>query len=249
MRKFSIVARSAVAAAVSTISLLGAVSAQAATFAAPTSGIFTFDAGILGYLANATIAATGDATFAGATKTNIFTGSKTYTSAVVTMKLPNVSLSSATAADLLASGASTTGFTVTTKDNLVLSFSDISYNNLDKSISSTIAVNGSVLFSGSALAAAGASVTENFDAANGKGLLTTAPMYLTDGAAQAFAAAFDLPSSLLPTVQGTKFGALAVDVTAAAPVVVPPPIPEPSTYALMGLGLVGIAFAARKRAA
>jgi PEP-CTERM motif len=76
-------------------------------------------------------------------------------------------------------------------------------------------------------------------------------MYLTDGAAQAFAAAFDLPSSLLPTVQGTKFGALAVDVTAAAApvVVVPPPIPEPSTYALMGLGLVGIAFAARKRAA
>ncbi|MEY2840200.1 MAG: hypothetical protein RJB60_2499, partial [Pseudomonadota bacterium] len=92
MRNFSIVARSAVAAAVSTISLLGAVSAQAATFAAPTSGIFTFDAGILGLLANATIAATGDGTFVGATKTNIFTGAKTYTSAVVTMKLPNVSL-------------------------------------------------------------------------------------------------------------------------------------------------------------
>jgi hypothetical protein len=247
MRNFSIVARSAVAAAVSTISLLGAVSAQAATFAAPTSGIFTFDAGILGLLANATIAATGDGTFVGATKTNIFTGAKTYTSAVVTMKLPNVSLSSASAADLVASGAGLTGFTVTTKDNLVLSFSDISYSNADKSISSTIAANGTVLFSGAALSAASATVSENFDAATGKGLLTTAPLFLTDGAAAAFADAFGLSASLLPTVQGTKFGALTVDVTAAAAVT--PSIPEPSTYALMGLGLVGIALASRKRAA
>lgn len=42
------------------------------------------------------------------------------------------------------------------------------------------------------------------------------------------------------------FGTLTSSLTVAAAV---PAIPEPSTYALMGLGLVGIGFAARRRAA
>ena len=41
----------------------------------------------------------------------------------------------------------------------------------------------------------------------------------------------------------TDFGTLSSSLTVA------PAIPEPSTYALMGLGLVGIGFAARRRAA
>lgn len=246
MRIFTTMARNAVAVAVSTVSLMGAVSAQAA---APTSGIFTFDSGILALLSNATIASSGDATFAGATKTNIFTKAVTYTSAVVTMQLPTLSVSSPTAADLMAAAASQTGFTVTTSAGLVLSFSDIIYNNVTHAVSSTIAAGGTTLFAGEALSAASAVVTENFDVATGKGLLTTAPLYLTAGAASAFADAFGIPASLLPTVQSTKFGTLAVDVVAATAAPVTPSIPEPSTYALMGLGLVGIALASRKRAA
>ena len=44
------------------------------------------------------------------------------------------------------------------------------------------------------------------------------------------------------------FGTITTTVNASA-VLTPPAVPEPSTYALMGLGLVGIAAVARRRAA
>lgn len=46
----------------------------------------------------------------------------------------------------------------------------------------------------------------------------------------------------------TDFGTITTTVNASA-VLTPPAVPEPSTYALMGLGLVGVAAVARRRAA
>jgi len=71
---------------------------------------------------------------------------------------------------------------------------------------------------------------------SGLSLTTTAFNHLKDG--------LGLYSIGLIALQGasTDFGSLTSTLTVAA-------IPEPSTYALMGLGLVGIGFAARRRAA
>jgi hypothetical protein len=232
-------------AAAAVVSLSGA---HAATFAAPTDGVFAMDTAILNLLTDVTIASTGNGSFAGVTKTttNLFGVKKvTYTSAVVTLPFDTVSTSSASAADLSGTAQPAAGFTVTTKAGDVLSLSAISYNNSTHMLSSTIAFNNQVVFSGEALSATTATVSENFDAALGLGKLTTSTMYLTDGAANAFASAFGL-ESVVGTIKATAFGALTVDVTAAAPVV---SIPEPSTYALMGLGLVGVALTARKRQA
>ena len=59
-------------------------------------------------------------------------------------------------------------------------------------------------------------------------------------AADALVAAFGLPSFYAGLATGVNFGNLKVDVTA---------VPEPSSYALMGLGLVGMGFVARRRRA
>lgn len=231
--------------AVATAAVAALSSAQAATFAAPTNGIFSMDTSILNMMADATIAATGNGSFAGVTKTttNLLGVKKTvYTSAVVTLPFDSASLSLPTAGDFIGTSLPASGFTVTTKNGDILSLNDFSYSNSSRMLSSTISFNGIELFSGEALSAASVTLNESFNAASGTGKLSTSTMYLTDGAATAFASAFGL-ESYVSTIKSTAFGSLVVDVVG------PAPVPEPSTYALMGLGLIGIALTARKRQA
>ena len=80
---------------------------------------------------------------------------------------------------------------------------------------------------------------------------------LTSTAVDTFAAALKLPNVTKSLLAGLDYGTINIDIGVAlrsgGPVsgkaYTPPPVPEPSTYALMGLGLVAAAYVARRKAA
>ena len=80
---------------------------------------------------------------------------------------------------------------------------------------------------------------------------------LTSAAADTFASALNISPILKPALTMLNYGSITIDIKPAlrsrGPVsgkaYTPPPVPEPSTYALMGLGLVAAAYVARRKAA
>lgn len=220
-------------------SLTVAAAAQAAAFTAPTSAVLTLSSDITAALGSgASISALGSATY-------------NSSSNVLSESFTSVSMSSGAAADLIGLTDAASGFAISAVSGGVsktLNVTGISYSNATKSLSAVLSMDGVQKYSGVFLTSATTpSVSETFNAALGTGLLTTGELNLTTASATSLLSSFGLSTSSLYVgiLKGVNFGTLKVDVTAAAATV--PSVPEPGTYALMGLGLVGIAAVARRR--
>lgn len=206
--------------------------AQAASFNAPTSAVLTLSTDLTGLLgAGTTYTALGDATYNTATRT-------------LTESFTSVNLSNTSATDLIGLTSAASGLRLTASGT-TLDITGLSYDNAGKALSAVLSVNGAQQFSGVFLTTGSVTLGESFNATTGTGLLTTGNLNLSSGAASTLISAFGLPSFYAGLATGVNFGNLKVDVLSPAVAAVP----EPSTYALMGLGLVGMGLVARRRRA
>lgn len=218
-------------AAVAVLATAAVSGAQAAAFNAPTQANLTLSSSIVSLLGSVTINGLGGATYANNTLSESFSSISTSGSG------SSFSLQGLT--------SSTAGFSIVTaatssNPSVTVNITGLSFDTTTKALNATLSVNGTQAYSGLFLQGTSYSVSEAFSATAGTGLLTTDDLKLTNDSAVALLKSLNLSTGLAAFITPVAFGKLTVDVTAAA-------VPEPSTYALMGIGLVGMGLVARKR--
>ncbi|RZL02682.1 MAG: PEP-CTERM sorting domain-containing protein [Rubrivivax sp.] len=217
-------------AAVAVLAASAMTTAQAAAFAAPTQANLTLSPGIVAGLGSVTITPLGGASYAN----NIL--SESFTSVNTSGSGSSFSFQGLTGAN---AGFSIVTTATATNPSVTVNVTGLSFDTGTKALNATLAVNGVQAYTGLFLQATQYSVLEAFNASAGTGLIETGDLKLTNTSATALLNALNLSPALAVFLTPVAFGTLKVDVTGA--------VPEPSTYALMGIGLVGMSLVARKR--
>lgn len=218
-------------AAVAVLATAAVSSAQAAAFTAPTQARLTLGESIVSALGSVTITGLGGASYANNVLSESFTSISTSGSG---SSFSFQGLTSPTAGFSIITAATATN------PSVAVNITGLSFDTATKGLNATLSVNGTQAYSGLFLQGTSYNVTETFNAATGTGLLVTDDLKLTSNSAKALLTGLGLSPALSGFLTPVAFGTLTVDVTAAA-------VPEPSTYALMGMGLVGMGLVARKR--
>lgn len=218
-------------AAVAVLATAAVSSAQAAAFTAPTTANLTLGETIVSLLGSVTITGLGGASYSNSVLSESFTSINTSGSG---SSFSFQGLTSPTAGFSIITAATAAN------PSVAVNITGLSFDTATKGLNATLAVNGVQAYTGLFLQTDNYAVTEAFNASTGKGYLQTNDLKLTSTSAKALLAALNLSTGLSGLLTPVAFGTLAVDVTAAA-------VPEPSTYALMGIGLVGMGLVARKR--